>query len=371
MRDRAVLMAGPSRESLGGMATALQSYYAGGLFDAWPIEFVATYDDAGGRRRSGMFLQALMRIVPMLLGGQVGLLYLNSASRGSFYRKAMLAMFAFALRRPVALHIHSGEFEHFYANECGPLRRWLVRHVLKNCDTVVVLTEGWRRRLAQIAPTARLTTIAYTIPIPATVAPPAGRRPSRVVFLGRLRRSKGVFDLLRAAARAREQMPELELVCAGDIDPRERVELEAEVDRLDLARTVRFPGWVSGADKLDLLRSSRALVLPSHAEGLPLCVLEAMAHGVPVVGTRVGGIPEAIRHGVDGLIVERGDVAALADALVEVLGDEQASLRMGLAARARCEELYATSVVFDALGGVFRRAGIMPRSSASDGSRRA
>jgi glycosyltransferase involved in cell wall biosynthesis len=89
------------------------------------------------------------------------------------------------------------------------------------------------------------------------------------------------------------------------------------------------------------------VVLPSYREGLPICVLEAMAHGRPVVATAVGGIPQLVEHGRTGLLVEPGDADALRAALERLLGDAELRRRMGRAARARVERTCSWERVTD------------------------
>jgi glycosyltransferase involved in cell wall biosynthesis len=88
------------------------------------------------------------------------------------------------------------------------------------------------------------------------------------------------------------------------------------------------------------LAAADVFVLPSHWEGQPIAVLEAMASGLPIMGTRVGAMPDVVRDGTDGLLVEPHDVAGLADALARLLGDEPLRREMGANARRRIEDGY-------------------------------
>ncbi len=108
-----------------------------------------------------------------------------------------------------------------------------------------------------------------------------------------------------------------------------------------LGAAVHFPGFVRGADKVRRLQEAALLVLPSYAEGLPVAVLEAMAAGLPVVTTPVGGVPDIFSDGVNGLLTPPGDVPALADALSRLLADADARQAMGHHNRQQALEQFA------------------------------
>jgi glycosyltransferase involved in cell wall biosynthesis len=141
--------------------------------------------------------------------------------------------------------------------------------------------------------------------------------PAEVLFVGRLSPEKGIEELVAATQG-------MNLVVAGD-GPLRRI----------------VPGALGFVphDEVDRLYERAAVVvLPSYREGLPLCVLEAMAHGRPVVASAVGGIPELVEDGVTGFLVEPGDVAGLRAAIEKLLTDPALRRRLGRAARARVAE---------------------------------
>lgn len=175
-------------------------------------------------------------------------------------------------------------------------------------------------------------------------APPAASRtdlaPGFLLFVGRLRIRKGVEVLLHALELLRRRgAPPPPLVVAGDGE--HRAALEATATRLGLdGAAARFLGRTDAAGVRALLAGARALVVPSTYEGMPLVVLEAMAAGVPVVASRVSGIPEVVLDGETGWLVPPEDPAALAAALAEVAGDGVEAARRGAAGWRRVEELY-------------------------------
>ena len=150
-----------------------------------------------------------------------------------------------------------------------------------------------------------------------------------VVCVANLRPVKGVNHLLDAFARlpARQETDRLLLVGGGRLEP----DLRAQADRLGVADQVRFVGHQK--DVRPFLRAADYLVLPSLSEGLPNSVLEAAAAGLPVVATRVGGVPEVIIHDVNGLLVEPGSADSLADAMQMLHGDPERRAAIARAAR--------------------------------------
>ena len=129
-----------------------------------------------------------------------------------------------------------------------------------------------------------------------------------------------------------------------------------EAAQLGLSQRVAFHGWVTAAKVVSLCREADLFVLPSHAEGQAMSLLEAMAHGLAIVTTPVGAHLEAVTPGVEALLVPPGDVAALAHALTRLIDDQGLRLRLGAAARAR----YATGFTIDRyaarLAGLYREA---------------
>ena len=153
-----------------------------------------------------------------------------------------------------------------------------------------------------------------------------------VLFVGWLERTKGIFELLEAVdvLRADTQLPRFRLVLAGEGSASE--EARAYVRQNGLDTHVEFLGWADGAAKVAAYRNADIFTLPSHAEGLPNAMVEAMAAGLPVVVTTVGSVPDVIEHEGDGLLIGVRDPVALAAALRRLIQD--AGLREQLGRRA-------------------------------------
>lgn len=160
---------------------------------------------------------------------------------------------------------------------------------------------------------------------------------ARLVCVGRLSEQKGQLLLVEAAARLREEGREFELLLAGDGPMRPQI--EQAIARHGLNGVVTLTGAVTGEQVRRYMLASRALVLPSLAEGLPVVIMEALALGRPVVTTYVGGIPELVQNGISGWLVTPGTVEPLVTAMREALDTSPQKLQvMGHAGMERVRE---------------------------------
>lgn len=159
--------------------------------------------------------------------------------------------------------------------------------------------------------------------------------PPRFVYVGRLRRYKGVEYFLRALAVAREARPELSADIAGSGDDRAR--LETLVRTLGQEEAVRFLGFVDEATKLSLLRRAVANVFPSPKEGWGITVMEAAACGTPSLASDSPGLRDSVRDGETGILVPHGSVGALVAGMLHLVQDPVLVERLGQAARRYAE----------------------------------
>ncbi len=169
----------------------------------------------------------------------------------------------------------------------------------------------------------------------------AGGEPLRIISLARFEEPKDHSSLLRALATIRSHAWQLDLVGDGPREARMRVLAE----RLGVADRVRFLGYL--ADPAPALSQARIFVLSSRSEGFPRSVLEAMRAGLPVVASDVGGVPEAVASGENGLLVPRSDPQALATALVSLAADGQRRRCMGAEARRTYERRFTLERMVD------------------------
>lgn len=185
-------------------------------------------------------------------------------------------------------------------------------------------------------------------PQPVTAAP-------RLVCVGRLCEQKGQLLLVDAVSRLAAKGIACELVLAGDGEM--RPEIEALIKQHALASTIRITGWISSDQVREEILASRALVLPSFAEGLPVVIMEAMALRRPVLTTYVAGIPELVHPGENGWLFPAGDVDELVKVLEDFLNTPTDVIeKMGQAAHERVLERHSIDVEAAKLAKLFTQA---------------
>ena len=217
--------------------------------------------------------------------------------------------------------------------------------LLARAAAVVTVTDGNVGVLRAMSPDAHVVRLYNGVDV--TGIPPgplAADRTGEVLAVGRLVPKKGFDDLVRSVAALRAQGRDVRVTVLGD-GP-ERAALTALADGLGVADLVALPGAADGEAVAAAMRRAAVLAVPcvvtpdGDRDALPTVVIEAMAHGLPVVATDVNGLPEMVLDGVSGVVVPQRDPAALAAALAGLLADAPRRDASAAAARVRAEELF-------------------------------
>ncbi len=325
---------GPDPAGPGGMPAVVRGLLASPLAERWALDPISTYRPGPARRRHRAFLGGIVGLVRWAGRHRGnGVVHIHAAVRGSLHRKAGFTLLAQALGFPVLLHIHAGagDIEDF-ARTLGPARRRAFAWVLRRADRVVSVSGVGAAALERHLGARDVGVVPNTAPAVAAPAPLSNARPGRVLYLGGWDDpAKGGELLLSALPRLAALAPGVTLVLAGPGARADRPEIGgAELD---------WTGWLGPDAKEEALRAADVVVFPSLSEGLPVALLEAMAHGRAIVATRVGGMPEVLEDGRSGLVVAPRDAGALAVALAGLAADPARRRELGQAARERALRL--------------------------------
>lgn len=229
---------------------------------------------------------------------------------------------------------------------------WMTDHYIAN-------SQAGADSLARIAgtPAAKITVIHNGVELP-TVSPPQVRdRARRIVVVANLNRYKGHLEFLNIVEMVRAAVPDTEVLFIGRDDS--AGEVMREVHRRRLASVVQAPGFLATPEPL--VATARVFALPStHIEGSPTAVIEALMLGIPVVAYDIGGLPEIVQSGVTGTLVPAGSERQFAEALIQLLRDEELNARYSAAARVDATARFSLSECaarHDMLFGRFAMAG--------------
>ena len=348
-----LVMLGPAPGTRGGVAGVVETYRAHGVMSRWPVDYIATDGGGSPARRAGFALKAVGRLGALLVRQRGAVLHIHTAPRARFWRDAVYMSMALAARCPTIIHLHGGGFDRLY-DASGMAGQSFIRQLLERALCVALPSQRMAARIHSVSPAVRVVSLP---PAVATGPLQSPARQNLILFLGRLHRDKGIFDLVDALSRLRADVPDLRLVCAGAGDRRP---VARYAERLGIADAVRFTGWVGPSGKRALLETAAVFALPSYSEGVPLSLLEAMAAGTPVVASAVGGIPDAVVDGTSGLLAAPGDTATLQRLLRKVLLDRALAARIGAAARKTAAARFSAEQALSRLEALYAEIGIEP-----------
>ncbi len=262
---------------------------------------------------------------------------------------AALAVIGIGCARVVTVHSESRWQRHFARSVSG--------YVYRTADAILAVSEPIAHQLTVVHGVApdRTTVIANAL-YPTALCTRRRRATLRggvvVGVAGRLHRDKGVDVLLDAMVRVLYRHPQVQTVVVGDGPQREHLQRKAR--SLGLDDRVSFLGCIPGAR--NLIPSFDVLVVPSRTEGSPLVVLEAMAAGIPVVASCVGGIPDQIRHGVTGLLVAPDNPGELGKAIEQLLCEPATRNSLAAEGRRQVAERFPYRVLLDGIERVYAEA---------------
>jgi glycosyltransferase involved in cell wall biosynthesis len=310
-------------------------------------------------------LRAAYRLADLIREVRPQILHTHTAKAGTIGRLA--ARLLGGAGPPIVVHTFHGHvlrgyFDPVRSTAFRLLERWLARRT----TALIAVSPEVRDDLVSlgVAPREKFTVVRLGIELDERVGtdsdgPRADTRRALgipadrfvVGWIGRMTAVKRTDDVLLAVRALRERGVDTVLCMVGDGPDRDAVERRAH--QLGIVRDSLFLGYQE--EVASYYAAFDALILPSANEGTPVSAIEALAGGRPVVATRVGGVPDVVRDGVDGFLVEPGDVDAMAERLSALAADPPLRHRMGEAGRASVHERYSVERLLDDIDALYRR----------------
>jgi glycosyltransferase involved in cell wall biosynthesis len=283
----------------------------------------------------------------------VGVLHLNVAIRASVWRKFILSNIARMFNVPTIVHLHGGGFDDEYAT-MSTATRLMTNSLFRHAAHYIVLGDYWREFISNTfaLPVDKISIMLNAVPAPRHIPPRNfNHKPLKILFLGEVGARKGVPTLLEALGLLKHRTDwQCTIAGNGNLDL-----YRQQAALLGVAENIRFLGWQSPEQTERLLAEAQVLSLPSTAESLPMAVLEGMAHGLVVISTPVGAIPEVVEQGVSGLLHPVGDARALSEAFSLVLDNPLRAEKMSATAQVIFQEKLSMQPYCARLAALYQR----------------
>jgi glycosyltransferase involved in cell wall biosynthesis len=221
------------------------------------------------------------------------------------------------MRKKVVLHIHGALFKEFYQTSHRCFRR-LIALFLQKCDAVIVLSGAWKSFFRNIVDARNLFVVENGVDLSPFRKGVAATSVPSVLHLGEVSARKGIYDILEVADILKKQGLDFrfDIVGPGELERTAQI-----IAHKELSNYIILHGQQFGNRRFAHFQKAHSFILASYAEGFPIALIEALASGLPVISTTVGGIPDMIEHGQHGFLSAPGDVEAMAENVRLVLQD--------------------------------------------------
>lgn len=321
--SKKVLFLGVSMNTKGGMTAVLVSY------DKYieNMRFIPTWKLGNKAVKSWYALQALVRTWFLLtFDKQIKIVHIHGAANASFERCKLFINLAKKCGKKVILHEHAADFVEYFD---GADDKQAITDTLQKCDALIVLSQSWKEYFASIGMDDCKIHVLNNIVSPPVLQPEkhVADEKLHLMYMGEISKRKGGFDLLQAIADNKDYFKDKLVLRMGgnEVDG----DIKTFIKEHGLESFVSYEGWIAGQKKIDCLNWEDVYILPSYNEGLPIAILEAMAYSHPIISTPVGGIPEVIETGKNGILVQPGDTKALAEAVKYYIENRDAICEQG------------------------------------------
>lgn len=320
---------------LGGVARVINSY---SKFIYPQFNFIKTTKVGNRLTKTVTLVNAILELIFKCLFTNVKIIHIHGSSYNSFWRKRILINIAAFFKKKIVYHIHGGEFHLFYEKN-----KTDVTNILNKVDAVIALSSNWKKFFNQLG-----IEHTYIIPNITPKTDPIIRNNStgtiKIAFIGTLCQNKGVYDIVEMVNEYKDSLKDIvkiSLYGNGEIDSINNI-----INKNNLLGIIECPGAVNFTEICSILKECDIFILPSYNEGLPISILEAMSFSLPIISTPVGGIPEVVKEGENGFLINPGDKEALYNAIIKLATDKGLRMCMGESSYRRVQPHFPANVSY-------------------------
>lgn len=311
-----ILMIGPDIDLVpGGMSSVVKNYLKSSLSKKVDIKYISTNIEDIFFKKICWAIKGFIEYIKNI--SSCDIVHIHMAERGSFYRKSLFILIGKLYRKKILVHFHGAEFDKFYHEECGKVRKKYINYILNLVDVNIALGEEWKAKIQKYTKTkvVILNNAVYT-----KSTKLYNNENKYITLLGRLEERKGTFDLLDIADDIIEFDNEIKIILAGDGNLQK---VNKIISTKKYKENIELLGWIDKEKRDEILKDSLIFTLPSYNEGMPMAILEAMSFGIPLVVSNVGGIPTVVEDNINGYLITPGDKEVLKLSILKLLKDKE------------------------------------------------
>lgn len=329
-----VLMVGVDEKRVGGMWTVAETFISNERFNnEVELYYVATSTGGSIMKRIIKMLGGYLKIWVILQTKEIDIVHVHMAEKGSVYRKGVVVWLAKVFKKKVVIQMHAGPILVWYSG-LSNINKKIVKEIFNKADQIFVLGNYWKKQLSTIVNDRKMKVLYNGVQCPAQN--PYDATGNYILYMGLLKKEKGVYDLIDAIKVIEKKLPLNYIVYLCGVD--KSGETLDYIKRLNLQRRIVTPGWINKSQRLEVFKDTRICVLPSYFEALSMTVIESMSYGIPVVTTNISTMSELL--GDEIALISPGDVKGLANQILKLIGDRELCKRISNIEHSRVQQLF-------------------------------
>jgi glycosyltransferase involved in cell wall biosynthesis len=307
-----VLILATSRKTRGGITSVIKAHLQGEQWKKYHCRWIETHRDGNYLRKLWYLMLSMLEYVVIL--PFYDLVHIHLSEPPSAIRKLPFLLYAKLIGKKAIVHFHSYSIETTIHSKFD----FIYKDIFTKADLIIVLSQFWKDEVYKKFKLDNKIKVLYN---------PCGKpdyttkfdKEKIILYAGILNSRKGYNDLIDAFSKIADNYPEWKLYLAGNGEIEKAL---FKVKSYNLQDQIKILGWIDGQEKSKYFQEASIFCLPSYAEGFPMAVLDAWAYGIPVITTLVGGIPDIVQEGINGLLFPAGDIEKLSKLLEKLIQDK-------------------------------------------------
>lgn len=328
-------MVGTDLTSNGGIASVVKSYYRyykdhhNSSFQLNLLK-IGYYKDRNKFAELEIFFRSLIRFIISLFQSKYNIIHCHSSGGIGFYRISIFILLAKIFNIKIIIHLHASNFYDFFLTDAY-IKQKYIKFIFSICDKIISLCNDWKLKLDQKYRLKNIITISNPIDIKNinfNVKEKRSINQLRVLFIGFLIENKGIRDILSVAIKLKENnITNIKIQIGGKGNLAEF--LVTQIETNNLHQQIEYIGWLNEDNKEKYFLNSDIFFLPSYNEGMPISILEAMTFRLPIISTRIAGIPKQVIDGYNGYLFTPGDIDGYHKIFLKLLNNPQHLNKLG------------------------------------------